>query len=371
MVTAIDFVVIVVLLYLVECLRKTAPNELVIDRATAHGFKLRVPCTYPSNGEWGWLLLNPLRPGGPVYSLRPASFALTSSGVISFGDSPAEFDYVPYTRLNEITFPVPAEALTELALLPGSERKRRVRMLAEEKLATASINQSAGELQRCTARIRITIVALAVLGFGLFPVLSLAFGLRAMIIPAVIAVVICTVATAVTYYRAWRKLRPNTARHVVYGALVKFVLYPISALRCVDQLSYNHLAAYDPIAVAMATCGRTEALRLVKKEMVICTYSALPTDRDGETLRALEEYRKSRLDLLRYFLTRHGLDPPDVGAQPDPIYPHAQSFCPGCGAQYVHKDGECTDCLTIRLQSLSPETREETMAANEVSIDGQ
>jgi hypothetical protein len=60
MLEATDFLAVLIVLYLLECFRVVRPDELVFDRSVS-GHWIRKPILYPTNGEWGWLVLNPLR----------------------------------------------------------------------------------------------------------------------------------------------------------------------------------------------------------------------------------------------------------------------------------------------------------------------
>lgn len=365
---SLEFVVIVVCLYLVECFRTIAPGGFLIGRTTLSKFKLKAPHLYPSNGDWGWVFLNPLRPDGPMYSLRPSSCGLTSKGVILLGDSPSEFRYVAYSNVEEIKQVVPKGVYTEIALLPKSERSRRAEACARERMATGVAKKRAQELEQRTKGLRRASLAWAALCFIFFPLGAAAFGLRATLIPLLIAATACSMSISVAYYRSARVLKPGATRSEIYGSIAKFVLYPISALRSMDHLSHDFLDAHDPAAVAMALCGRREALEVAKRELILCRYGVLPDDQDADALRAMREYREARLERLTSLLKRGGVEPLELGKPPDPIYPHSKSFCPSCGTQYLHSKGECVDCQTIQLLRLPANTNSEPGVAKEISV---
>ena len=74
---ALDFIVILVVLYLLECVRIIRSDELALDKRTGEGYSIKRPLLYPSE-RWGWIFLNPLTPCGPVFCLTAARFAFTS-----------------------------------------------------------------------------------------------------------------------------------------------------------------------------------------------------------------------------------------------------------------------------------------------------
>src|SRR5260370_15481359 len=91
MVSATEFVVVLIVLYLLECFRMVRPDELVFDRTVLSRHWIRKPILYPTNGKWGWIILNPLRPDGPVFSIVPPCYAVTSVGVLALSEGPDQF----------------------------------------------------------------------------------------------------------------------------------------------------------------------------------------------------------------------------------------------------------------------------------------
>jgi len=58
---ALDFLVVLAALYLLECVQRINPDELVIDKRIGKGYAVKKPILYP-NDRWGWTILNPFRP---------------------------------------------------------------------------------------------------------------------------------------------------------------------------------------------------------------------------------------------------------------------------------------------------------------------
>ena len=94
------------------------------------------------------------------------------------------------------------------------------------------------------------------------------------------------------------------------------MLYPISAVRCMDLLSRDCLATFDPIAVATALCGSEAGARLAARELIILRCAVTTQGVDSDSKGAIAEYRAARLQLLESFVTQQGLpvqaliDPP-------------------------------------------------------------
>ena len=71
---ALDFIVVLIVLYLLECVRIVPSDERVVDKRIGEGYSIKRPLLYPSE-QWGWIVLNPLKPCGPVFGLTAAQYA--------------------------------------------------------------------------------------------------------------------------------------------------------------------------------------------------------------------------------------------------------------------------------------------------------
>jgi hypothetical protein len=130
-----------------------------------------------------------------------------------------------------------------------------------------------------------------------------------------------------------------------YGNLVKLLLYPVSVIRSVDLLSFDLLAGYDPIAAVAALAGKEPAAALLEKETIALRYRVRPS---GE-----EERAKARLALLEQFAKKHQLPTLGCAEAPAPADPQCRTYCPNCGTQYRLPSGFCADCADILLQPLA------------------
>jgi hypothetical protein len=315
MASSLDFLIVMAVLYLVECVRRVGPDELTLDRRLYSGFRLKRPAPYPNNAHWGWVMLNPLRPDGPSFSLRPTACLLA--------DDPGD---------------IPIEGAV-------------LRNLDGARFDLDGINEVCATLRRRTSNIRRIALALLAVCFGLFPACLFFLGLRATLLPAAAATLLASMCIAVLYRRIAKLIAPCTTALDLYGNVAKFALYPISAIRCMDLLSRDSLEAFDPIAVATVLCGREQAARLAARELVILRYS-VPQEVHTDSRATVAEYRAASLQLLESFVTQQRLpvrafiDPP---AQPDQT---CETYCPACGVQFRLSEGVCPDCPNIFLQPL-------------------
>jgi len=342
MVGSLEFVVVLLALYLLECLRTTRPDELIIDRRLWSGFRVKRPVLYPSNGEWGWVLLNPFRPDGPMFSMLPASYAITRFGILAFASASSP----------EAGAAVALEG--ELSGLTDDERAVRAREHERRRLDVADIRRACEELEGRVSTLRDAAPALLALCLVVFPACVFLFGLRATLVPALAVVVVCSAGCAVLYHRAATALPPPTLSKIsLWGKCTKLVLYPVAALRCVDLLTSDVLRRYDPIAVTTVLCGKEDGAKLLASEMVHLRFRAIDSCSDGACHQAMEEYRCVRMQLLELFAIDQGFSLSDLAERPPAAHHGARTYCPGCRAQYRLPEGLCTDCSGMILQPLA------------------
>lgn len=315
MVDSLDFLTVMVILYLVECLRRVGPDELTLDRRLHFGFRLKRPVPYPNSTHWGWILLNPLRPDGPTFSLMPAAGLFAESGSL------------------------PADEVSS-------------RNLDAARFDLNGIKEACAELRGQTSGVRRMTLALLAVCFGLFPACLFFLGVRATLPPAAVVVFLASICIAALYRRSIRLIAPRTPALDLYVNMAKLVLYPISAIRCMDLLSRECLATFDPIAVATVLCGCEAGARLAAGELIILRCTVTPQGVDSDSKGAMNEYRAARVQLLEWFITQHALP---VQAFIDPPAPSDEScltYCPVCRSQFRLPEGACHDCTGILLQPL-------------------
>jgi hypothetical protein len=271
-----DFLVILTALYLLECFRKVLPGEFVFDRGLGSSHHIRKPLLYPGNGAWGWLILNPLRPAGPVFSAKQPSYALTKLGLLAINRANGDFTLAD----------------------PGVKQWDD---LDQRRFNLDGIATACKSLQNQVSWLRYTSKAMFILSFLIFPALVFFVGLTPALLAVLPLVIFLTISSAFLYRRAALLMRPPIPKTDLYGNFVKLLLYPLSILRCVELISYQLLSIYDPVAITAVLCGKDEAAKLAAKEIAVLRYSAGPSDTDNMTLECVREYRRSRIALLESF----------------------------------------------------------------------
>jgi hypothetical protein len=208
-------------------------------------------------------------------------------------------------------------------------------------------------LKRHASPLRAVSMTLFLVSFVLFPILLAVVGLNVSLVSVIPAVVFLSTAAAILYRKAVQVLMPSTPRIDIYGNMAKFILYPISALRSVDLISYRLLSSYEPIAVAAVLCGEKAAARLAIKEMAVLRYGAVRSQVDEPVFAALKEHRETRCSAVQAFCSQQGVPISGWDSQPTAESGECKTYCPSCGIQYTLAAGIC-DCNNIVLQPLRP-----------------
>jgi hypothetical protein len=367
-----------VVLYLLECVRLTRPNELVLEKRLRAGYLLRKPLLYPSD-RWGWILLNPFRLRGAPFFVSSAPHGFAGSGVLIIasegaGEAAGErekylYPYEPSRWTVEEDGRVTLEhsrnlvfgslgtarqfvqAATLLRAIHGDERTRRIEKYEETQFNVSDIRKRASDFRDQTAVLNLLAPVQFFLCFVVFPA-SLAFlTLRLAVLGLAPIVFAVCVRSAVLYFRTAKRLFPDGSRVDLYGNTVKLLLYPIASMRSVDLLSAHLMSAYDPIAVLTAFDRSADAARLLAEEVTKLRYRAIAENLDETEARAIRDYRMRRLKRLEQFGAHYKL-PFWTLLQPRPAEPGCLSYCPLCKTQYKVSSGACSDCRDMILQPI-------------------
>jgi hypothetical protein len=315
MIGSLDLVLAIAALYLVECLRRVGPDELTLDRRTLFGFRLKRPAPYPNDARWGWVLLNPFRPDGPTFSLMLSPGALTHPGTMS-------------------------------------GEKTSLRNLDPTRFDADAISEAFALIRRRTSSLRKLVMVLLAVWFGLFPACLFRFGVRATLRPAAAVIFAVSACVAALYQRNARLINPEMTAMDLYGNVTRFVLYPISAIRCMDYISRDTLAAFDPIAVTALLCGHERSARLAAMELTSLRYGIAPQDVELAVRSAISEYRAARRQLLEYFAVQLKLPVKAFMDPPVRSDKASKTYCPICRAQFRLSEGVCPDCPDVLLHAL-------------------
>ena len=156
---------------------------------------------------------------------------------------------------------------------PG-KRAAAIKAIVAATLSEAAVVEAWSSVQRHGARLAPLCAVLFSLVFVASPVLVFTLGpLRVW--PILLAALLAlTGATAVSYFRAHRKLFPHLSNDRWTNALAMAVL-PLSAMRSADKLTKDALSVYSGLVIAPHLCGGTASLKYLRAEL-------MDFERDGD-----------------------------------------------------------------------------------------
>jgi hypothetical protein len=215
---------------------------------------------------------------------------------------------------------------------PGESHETIARYSAkQESFDAKQIERKVEAVSRELVILRVVTGFLFVVIFGLFPVVASIRGVGGALLAVVPLVVTASVSSAVLYFRKAQILSPEISTVVLYGNAVKLSLYPISALRAVELLSYRVLSSYDPIVPCLQGVPNDET----RSDRAVCLSAKTPgfrfhrsaqDHRGGFAYLLSELWRTVRIDgrevyrLPEYFASAHAEDKysDHEGRRPEP-----------------------------------------------------
>lgn len=358
-------------LYLVECLAWVRPTAVCCFVSVGRGWWCRRGSSLPGNERGGLALVDPLTFDGGVVLCAPWPVSLSPDGVANVRPTDAGGVsapvFVPFEAVGsveardaDILFggklfaraPGPRQANELVAMIHRLARHpadHRPSALAREVAACFDEAAAAETWRAFRSLTRVT----GACSFGLFASLFL-------VAPAVLVVLgphpswqyllagvfALTITTAVSYFRAHRRLHPASAFDR-WTQTIAMVLFPLAAVRAVDRLSRDALWRFD-LTTAAFTVGGAAAIPQVRVHVI---------DMDGSGSDfGIEE--PEVLDCVRWFRallaseTRASLERLGMSVLEPPAREGAELFCycPRCHAQFTKEATRCPDCPGVVLK---------------------
>jgi hypothetical protein len=116
-------------------------------------------------------------------------------------------------------------------------------------------------------------------------------------------------------------------------------------MRSRDPLSRPLLERFHPLAVARELChpARFEefASRVVREAR---HPRPRPSSGEGDADAVWAWFDRAMLERLEGFVSEAGLNADRLDIAPEKSDAQSQAYCPRCHAQFIRKDGGCSDC---------------------------
>lgn len=368
---------ILILLYLTECLIWVKRESVAFVSRMGGRWRLTVPPSWLGNANGGILFLNPLPPPGRVFLSHLSPISISPSGICAYNlqtlpseaRSPGQTgQYLPFSKVsssktdgvyllvNDERFAKCATArqartlaklIAEMTKASAAKRERLARTWISKQFAMDDAAARLSEGNVVIKPMRELSLILFLFLFVVTPVLVSSFGLMGLIIPVAAVMVILAVLIGILFYRAHKQLFPAEASER-FESLVKMILCPPVSIRAPDILTRNLLAEYSPIVVASLLTGSSEQ-QFMRAFILDLQHPLKHEVSDESAEKTIGWTAAEQLNTcLEQVKAGRYLKPEELSA-PTQREENSISYCPRCRCQFVVNAAECPDCPGVVL----------------------
>ena len=356
-------------LYLLESSRITTASAIVFRcRLFSKKWSAKPPFGYPGAERWGWIFA-PLVPGGDpsivsqdflvAYGLEKiapnAALVASAASAISYDqikkvtvdESSVRINDAKFVRCQSSAFAKQTkQEIEQLCNLLPSAREQTIVRLVDSSLRSDA-RQRLNELRKALRAVRMLVAALWVTAFVLLPVALLVAENDLVLLP--VAALTWSLAIAVAFVAP----RARRRRGFPWESL-KYVLYPVAAMRAQEDLAQDWFTGLHPIALCTDLCVDAERSRCARDILLRVRHPAVLSLANDPGVIAVSDWFNN---LLARRLERHlSKAAPEVlkDLVPSQLDSNCVSYCPRCRAQYSVLEGICADCAGVPLQPFTP-----------------
>lgn len=376
---ALGLVLVVVAIYVAECVLWVRRGATVFVSRTRRRFRPVVPARWTDVARGGFVLTATLPPLGSACVCQAWPLAVSEEGVsvprhAAASESEGGPVYLRWDEIGDVSASghrvwAAGELIAEMASDPAAaDLAQGLRRLAEsapadrggvlDELVAASFDDAqarsrvdawrrAGATLVVTANLLFAIVAATLLGIlGLQPLVTI-WPLLALTCVPVLGLL------GFDFHRAHRALHPD-ARSRRRALLLMMALSPPMAVRAPVLVARDLLATSHPLAAAAVLCDRRVFEEHAERTLRRLRHPLPGKAASRRAERAEESFRARVLARAEDLIRRCGLDPAALLAVPAAGRADERTHCPRCLARYALESGECSDCPGIGLVALGP-----------------
>jgi hypothetical protein len=250
------------------------------------------------------------------------------------------------------------ERLERLKALPPNKREAVIREFVSAAFAEKAVVDQMARVTRATRFVRIlstTLCSVLVLAFPLL-LLMLRVPDAFVILPLGALTLLLAVAISVSFAKAGGQLHPE--QRVKYRwKSVKFLVYPVGAMRALDELTLDALAGIHPVVFSLVLGKGARRLKEVKS-LWQQAHSPFPmtVQADAKALERSLWFNELVCQEMKSYLAQKlpaALEEESVQRQNSACV----SYCPNCKTQYVTKTGTCADCQGVALRAFADDPK--------------
>jgi hypothetical protein len=372
---------ILCLIYLTDCVHWSGPGTIVFSKWIGAYWKHQVGFLYFGISNVNFLLLNPLPPLGLITCSYPLPVSISPEGVVSFdalADSNQanresalfrfdDIDSVAAKSKDTLVNGTPfcrcgseqqAIALVELlqyikSLNPG-ERESAISLFWKKQFDYPAAKERLDSATGRTKTLRSICSLLFVYLFVIAPVCSLIFGISGTLLPVAVALIPLVVIINRGLYVAHKALYPEHSFDR-FTNLIKNCLCPPALIRACDHITKDILQDYHPIVIGHILLESGEFINYASEIVRKLKTPPFAGSLDDYGRQIIDWYNQKLIGYTYDYLHNVACIGTQLVLTPALRDPDAKSYCPRCLCQFMQKDGNCPDCIGVKL-SLFDET---------------
>jgi hypothetical protein len=358
-------------LYLLESVRITIASAIVFRRRLfSTAWSATHPLKYPGAERWGWILAPLLPASGPdivaqdfVVAYSPAQAAPNSALVagnanaiayaeiasVTIDDNFLCVNGAKFVRCQSVSLAHQIkDQIEQLRKVSADSREQTIRRFINSALRPGAREQLQS-LRTSLRGVTALVAALWLVAFVVLPVALLIAGNDLVLVP--IAVLIWSLAFALAFIvpKARKRIDPSVRRRFPWESL-KYVVYPVAAMRAREDLVTDRFVDMHPLALCMELCADTERVQCATELLLRIRHPAtLPLVPDHDVDTVSNWFNRLLTECLEKHLAEIA---PEIlnNLIPLPLDPSCVSYCPRCRSQYRILEGACADCAGVFLQ---------------------
>jgi hypothetical protein len=239
-----------------------------------------------------------------------------------------------------------AETVEEIVCASGKKASDILHEVVHSTLDPEQVKRIVSEYRIQSDNLRILCNSVFILLFLFFPAIFIWKGLAFSLLATLSLFVVMIPFLCYFFFSLHRLYLPEEKGNRI-GSLVRFILWPLSAIRANDFIVHGILSRYHPAAVALALCSKSDAVTFLRKVLRDLRHP-LYHDVDGELARSIDnDWRTLMVQGVQETARRIGIEERELEEIPPTTDPSMIAYCPRCLAQFSSALAACPDCLGV------------------------
>jgi hypothetical protein len=239
-----------------------------------------------------------------------------------------------------------AKNVEEIVNASGKKVSDTLQEIVHSAFDPEQVKKIVSEYRIQSDNLRILCNSVFLLLFLFFPVISIWKGLGFSLLTTLSLLAVMIPFLCYFFFSLHRLYLPEEKGNRI-SSLVRFILWPLSAIRANDILVHGILSRYHPAAVALALCSKSDAVAFLRKILRDLRHPLYP-DVDGELARSIDsDWRTLMVRGVEETARRMGIEEWELEDIPSMTDPSIIAYCPRCLVQFSSALAACPDCLGV------------------------